>query len=259
MPIPIPMPNEACFIHIKKGGINAISAKDVLPIDEEQSVLMKCGHYVSQLLPNKETGIYEAFAVHFYPDVMRKIYEDGLPEFLKPGKVMKGAGFAAIEVSYLINRYVEDLQYYLDHPHLVNEAISIHKLKEIILLLVQTEDASKISDILKNLFTQRTVEFKEVIEAHLFSDLSFSEFAQLLNMSLATFKRQFNAIYNCPPARYIQLKRLEKARELLELSEDPITTIAFECGYKTVGHFSRKFKEVYGITPSQIRLNRSGN
>ena len=257
--LPLPMNEEACFLHIKKGNYLAYSADGSLKVNSQQSVLTKCGYYIQQVFATKNDEPFEALSVHFHPDVLKKLYKNNLPDFLTSDNEIIPSSMVLIDASTLVDKYVQDIIYYFEHPHLVNDDILSLKAKEIILLLMQTEDAPKIITILKNLFTQRTLQFKQVIENHLFSDISFEEFAQLLNMSLATFKRQFNAIYNCPPARYILLKRLERAKELLELTDQTVTSITFNCGFKTVSHFSRKFKEIYGIPPSQIRLNQTGN
>ncbi len=255
---PNPMPNEACFLHIREGAYNSISEEEYLRVPQGQSVLMKCGSYLSQMLPNRETGMYEAVAVHFHPDVLRRVYRHELPSFLHEKRQQVRSNMALIASSIPIDKYVEDILFYFEHPHLVNEDILILKTKEIILLLLQTKDAPNVLQILDHLFTERTVDFKTIIEAHICSELSLAEFAQLTHMSLSSFKRTFKSIYNSTPASYIQNRRLEKAAELLLVSDSTIGDIAFDCGFKTISHFSQKFKLTYGISPSEYRLTRSG-
>ena len=57
-------------------------------------------------------------------------------------------------------------------------------------------------------------------------------------------------------SRYILNKRLELCREALEnraLSDYSITQLAFSYGFNDAAHFSRKFKERYGISPKEYR------
>jgi len=255
---PNPMINEACFLHIREGGYHSISEDEYLSIYKGQSVLMKCGNFLSQMIPDQQTGMYEAVAVHFHPDVLRKIYANGLPSFLTNRKKKLQNNMALVNSSIPIDKYVEDILFYFEHPELANEDILILKTKEIILLLMQTKDAPNVLEILENLYSERTVDFKTIIEAHIFSEISLTEYAQLTNMSLSSFKRKFKSIYQTTPSNYIQQIRLEKSKEFLTISDQSIGDIAYECGYKTISHFSKKFKENYGISPSEFRLTRSG-
>ena len=256
--VPNPMHNEACFLHIKEGGYNSISADEFITVHTKQSVLMKCGNYVGQMLPDKRTGKYRAVAVHFHPEVLKKIYAHDIPGFLKSNTKPPASNMALVEASIPVEKYVEDVLFYFANPHLVNEDILILKTKEIILLLMQTQNAPRVLQILENLFTKRTIDFKTTIESHLFSEISIHELAQLNHMSISSFKRKFKATYGHPPLQYILLRRLEKSKELLAISDRSIGDIAFSCGFKTIHHFSKKFKASYQVSPSQYRLSLSG-
>ncbi len=251
------MPNEACFVHIRQGAYNSISEDEVLKSYQGQSVLMKCGSYLSQMVPDSETGMYEAVAVHFHPEVLRKIYEKETPSFLYKKKVYTGNNMTVIHASAPIEKYIEDILFYFDHPQLANEDILVLKVKEIILLLMQTKDASNVKTILENLFSKRVIGFKKSIESHIFSDITVRELAQLNYMSLSSFKRMFKETYDTSPSQYISTKRLEKSKELLTISDLSISAIAYDCGFKTISHFSKKFKQEYGMSPTVFKLNLS--
>ena len=89
------------------------------------------------------------------------------------------------------------------------------------------------------------------------NDISFEELAHLCNMSLSTFKRYFKKIYGATPLEYITDRRLEESKKLLATSNQAIVDIALDSGFKTMSHYSRKFKEKYGIPPSQYKLTFS--
>ncbi|WP_431129145.1 helix-turn-helix transcriptional regulator [Flagellimonas flava] len=256
---PNPMHNEACFLHVREGGYKSFSESEFLKINTKQSVLMKCGNYVGQMVSDKKTGQYQAVAVHFHPEVLRRIYGNDLPNFLvNKKKNTPRHNMALIEASIPVDKYVEDVLFYFDNPHLVNEELLCLKTKEIVLLLMQTQNAPHILQILENLFTERTVDFKTTIAAHIFSEISINELAQLTHMSLSTFKRKFKEIYQLPPQQYILGQRLAKAKDLLQVSDDSIQDIAFATGFKTIHHFSFKFKQHFGSSPSKYRLGFLG-
>jgi len=54
----------------------------------------------------------------------------------------------------------------------------------------------------------------------------------------------------------IQETKLQYAMELLDNSELSIYHIAEECGYSSPSHFFRVFREKYGITPNEYRVNK---
>lgn len=139
---------------------------------------------------------------------------------------------------------------------LVSDDILILKLKEIIILLSQTKNAGAIQLILSQLFSPTTYSFKQIIEAHLFSPISITELSDYCNLSLSSFKREFAKLYNDTPANYIKNKRLEKAAELLQVSNKRVTDIAFDCGFNDLANFTKSFHDKYQLTPTNYRLDQ---
>ena len=78
-----PMHEEACFLYIQRGSYHSISEEEMLEVMEGESILMKCGNYLGKMLSHHEDRKYAAVAIHFYPEVMKKVYEDAPPLFLQ--------------------------------------------------------------------------------------------------------------------------------------------------------------------------------
>ncbi len=247
------MPNEACFLYILKGEYDSISETERLRIEAEESLLMKCGNYTCNMLTSASSDTYQALAVHFYPDILLKIYENKLPDFLTQ-KLPLDIGMSKLNSDILIRKYIEGILFYFQTPKLVTEEVLILKLKEIILLLNQTKNAPAIRNILSNLFHPTSHSFREIIKAHFYENISLEELAILNNQSLSTFKREFKKIYNASPATYLRDKKLERSLKLLLSSNLRTTDIAYECGFSNVSHFSKSFKGKYGISPTAYKL-----
>lgn len=257
---PNPMPNEACFLHVIEGEINYYSESERINIPAKDAVLLKCGNYVARMVAAKDSKIYEAVAVHFHPEVLKKIYEKNPPEFLQEKRnVDAKISMGKINGDQLIQKYIEGILFYFDNPQLVNEEILILKLKEIILLLIQTKDAPVVHQILSSLFSPVTYSFKKIVDSHLYSNLTIAELSQLTNLSLSSFKREFKKIFNDSPANYIKNKKLDHASELLIISDIRITDIAYDCGFNDLSHFSTSFQEKFGVSPSIYRLSQKNN
>jgi len=249
--------DEACFLYMLAGENDHYSEEEHINYHKDEGVLMKCGNYMFDIIPDKDSGKGGFVAIHFYPDVLKKIYENKVPEFLKSKKKLPlQSNMALVKSSVLIKKYVESLLFYFENPALVNEELMVLKFKEIILLLLNTKDATVIIEIMHNLFSPKEFSFKDIIESHILSPLSSSDLAQLTNRSLASFKREFKKIYDDSPANYIKNKRLEKAAELLVISSIPISAIAYDCLFNDIAHFSSSFKAKYKLSPSQYRLSQ---
>lgn len=247
------MPNEACFLYIIKGEYDSISETERLRIEAEESILMKCGNYTCNMHPSKDSGTYQALAIHFYPEILLKIYENKLPSFLSQN-ISQERSMTKLNNDVLIKKYIEGILFYFQNPELATEEILILKLKEIILLLNQTKNAPAIRSILSNLFNPNSYSFREIVKAHYYENITLEELAILNNQSLSTFKREFKKIYNISPATYLREKKLDKSKELLVSTDLRTTDIAYECGFSNVSHFSKTFKNKHGISPSIFKL-----
>ena len=248
-----PMPDEACFIYIIKGENHSVSEVEKICAGAKEALLMKCGSYFAEMFSSKPNGTYEAVAVHFYPEILKKVYEKEMPSFLKSSNKSTETSMVKFKTDELLQKYFDSILFYFSNPDLVNEELMVLKLKELFLLLEKTSNAPQVKDLLSSLFSPKAFTFKEIITAHLFSNISLEQLAQLTNCSLSSFKREFKKIFNDTPARYIRNKKLEKATELLQITNLNITEITFECGFNDLAVFSKCFKEKYDTTPSDYR------
>jgi AraC-like DNA-binding protein len=255
--IPNPMPEEACFLYMLQGQINYKTENHNVSIPQNDAVLLKCGNYFSQIKNDKSVAQHQIIIIHFNSKILKSIYTSDLPKiFQNPGFIDDEIDLSVLNNEFLIQKYIENLLFYFDNPTLVNEDILLLKFKEIILLLCQTKNASTIQHIFSQLFSPTSVTFKETIESNIYSNFGLAEFANLTNLSLSSFKREFKKNYNETPASYIRNRKLEKAAELLVLSEERITDIAFDCGFNDLANFSHLFSEKHNCSPSRYRLNQ---
>ncbi len=91
------------------------------------------------------------------------------------------------------------------------------------------------------------------MEANYTFNLSIDQFAKMAERSTATFKREFYDYYHTTPGKWLRKKRLNHARLLLETCNDMVSEIAFDSGFENVSHFSRVFKESFGLSPNSYR------
>lgn len=250
-----PVAEQACFLYMLEGEMQYQSEDHHLHIPTRHSLLLNCIYSGKQI--NDTNGSKgEIVIVTFHPDVLKKIYDRELPSIFQSNNKISNQAAGKINNDFLIQKYIEGLLFYFENPCLVNDEILILKLKEIIVLLSQTQDSETLQVILSQLFSLVTYTFKQIIEANLFSQINVEELAQKTNFSVSSFKREFKKLYNDSPANYIKNKRLERAAELLLISAERITDIAFDCGFNDLANFTRSFHNKYDVTPTNYRLNQ---
>ncbi|MBN1978428.1 MAG: AraC family transcriptional regulator [Anaerolineae bacterium] len=94
----------------------------------------------------------------------------------------------------------------------------------------------------------RAVDF---VEAHLKEEIAVADMADAAGYSLYHFCRTFNGLVHHTPYDYLMRRRLsESARELLE-TDKRIIDIAFDYCFNSPETYSRAFKRMFGVQPSQ--------
>lgn len=72
-------------------------------------------------------------------------------------------------------------------------------------------------------------------------------------VSEAHFARAFKQAFGTPPHRYLLTRRIERAMALLRDTDLPVTDIAFQTGWESLGSFGRTFRDITGHSPSEHR------
>lgn len=246
--------NEACFLFIKEGESRVNSSVGNLSVYTSESVLLRCGSYFADLIQKSENQNCEVLAVHLHKDILQELYKDEVPVFLKHD--VKKNFAQKIERQDIVIHFVESLEFYFQNSELVSDELLRLKIKELILLLLQTNNAESITSLFSFLFTPREANFKEVIQAHLFSNITVSELAVLSGRSLSAFKRDFESYFKTTPASYIKNQKLMKAKDLLQSTDFSVSEICYETGFNDISHFTKLFKQKYNSTPAEFRRQK---
>ncbi|MEX6502713.1 helix-turn-helix domain-containing protein [Pseudomonas zhanjiangensis] len=98
----------------------------------------------------------------------------------------------------------------------------------------------------------------QYIELHYKEHIEQKDLAERCEMSPFRFSRLFKQTYGVGFLEYVQRKRMEEAEALLNNSEMPITTIAYQVGFQDPSYFARAFKQHFGCSPSDYRREQPG-
>jgi len=169
--------DEACFTYLKEGEISFTSPTDKAFIQTEESVLLKCGNYFADAIRKLPATTCEIIAVHLYPDILKELYKNEFPNFIKNSDIKSYS--KKIEKQSIISHFIQSLDFYFENPNLVTDELLKLKIKELILLLLQTDNAETIINLFSHLFNPRQASLFEVVQAHLYFFCFHNRISQL--------------------------------------------------------------------------------
>ncbi|MDE5417624.1 AraC family transcriptional regulator [Labilibaculum sp. DW002] len=77
-----------------------------------------------------------------------------------------------------------------------------------------------------------------------------------IGRSYSSLSKLFSEIEGTTIEKYLILQKIEKAKELLFYEELSISEIAYQLNYSSSQHFSKQFKSITGLTPSEFSDNK---
>lgn len=99
----------------------------------------------------------------------------------------------------------------------------------------------------------RVLQALNIMEQHIEDPLSCKQLAMTVEMSTRQLERLFQQYFNSTPSQYYLRMRLEQARDLLRRTSRPIMDIIMSCGFVSMSHFIKCYRERYHCTPTQER------
>ena len=83
--------------------------------------------------------------------------------------------------------------------------------------------------------------------------MSLRSMARIACPSPYHFNRTFRQVTGVPPSQFLYAMRLDTARRLLMHTQKKVIDICYDVGYNSVGTFTRRFTDLFGISPTTLR------
>lgn len=94
----------------------------------------------------------------------------------------------------------------------------------------------------------------QYIEAHfLDAGIRISDLAAKCGISEKYFTALFSSCYQMTAKQYILRKKMEYAKKMLVITDTPISDISDQCGFSCIYYFSKLFKQMVDMTPTEYR------
>lgn len=234
------------FVHQGVKELRSGPASETLGADAGSIVVMRSGaHVMSDLLPM--SGAYRSTII--------SIERETLQLLIGTVDRVDGASPAAARAHDPdLAALATTLRARLDHsPDALAQRLAIKEL------LVSTLLHSN----LRNVFAadlvgwgpehHQRIEF--VMGRHRYEPLSVPQYASMCAMSVSTFTRRFHEVYGNAPGRWLIDVRLEHAASLLATRRRSVTDVCIASGFGNLSHFTRTFKDRFGMSPSAYRTH----
>lgn len=96
-------------------------------------------------------------------------------------------------------------------------------------------------------------EILALMETNLEEPLRPGDLAKTVNISTRQLERLFRRYLSATPKKYYMDMRLQRAQHLLLQTNMSVTEVAVACGFNAASHFSRLFRQRYGMSPHKLR------
>lgn len=93
----------------------------------------------------------------------------------------------------------------------------------------------------------------DYMEEHMLEDVSIDDIAFQANASTFHFQRTFSVLTDSSVGDYLRRRRLSLAAEELTRTDTKIIDLAYKYGYDTPEAFTKAFRKLHGVSPSEVR------
>lgn len=231
------------FSFLQVGKKQVCFANISMAVNSKQSLRLKKGNWLWTEFLDPE-AIY--FCKFFF--FSEKKLTGFLSKHTNDAKLYKAeVPYFEIENDDYIASFISSLSSYTSLNQSYDRVLLALKFEEIMLYLINKYgNEFDLYSLISNVVSP----FRKIVENNVHSNLKLEEIAFLCNMSLSTFKRHFISEYKEAPGKWLQDKRLQKAKELLRTGE----LIASDIGYNKLFNFSIAFINKFGVGQKRVRL-----
>ncbi len=159
-----------------------------------------------------------------------------------------------LDKSETLAAFFHSISSYFGGSHEPDKSLLELKFKELILTIADNPKNEELLSYFGSIMDESPdATVRRVMEENFSFNLKLEVYAELCNRSLSSFKRDFHRIYGSTPGDWLLEQRLLHAHRLLTDLRRSVSEATFESGFESVSHFSRSFKNKFGVSPSALK------
>ncbi len=220
----------------------------------------------TDLFCKKRTGVYD-----FSRQINTYIADEQLPwkymwiefdglrvkEALSVTDLCKDAPVYHSHSKELREKLADEMLYIVNHP----QESSFHLIGHLYLFLdylLQSAKSTKLvsSGRMSDYYIKEAINY---IEQNFQNNISIEDIAAVCGINRSYFGKIFRNSIGRSPQEFLMNYRMVKATELLKLTSLSIADVGSAVGYENQLHFSRAFKNIYGVSPREWKTRTSNN
>jgi AraC-like DNA-binding protein len=239
------------FVHVLQGRKTWRTTQGTWTAERGQTLYIKKGASIIEQHMDEEFCVLLLFVSDsFIAHCVQEVADQLKPEPVIPENEQRALN---VESDVVLTTYFQSMLSYFSSAQRPSSTLLKHKLKELILNVLLGGKNEKLASYFRSLTRSSVPPLQEIMTANFCYNLSLEDFARLCGRSLSTFKRDFRAVFQTSPGKWLLQKRLDYAAAMLGNVTLQITQIALESGFEDVSHFTRSFKRKFGVSPSGFR------
>lgn len=196
---------------------------------------------------------WQVLAFYFPDEYIVKIWDEFNRNKLAKVSAPTDDILIEINVNEITRSFFYSIVPYFKHRFGNAEDLLELKFKELLFNIFSDPQNAALTSYINSIRNEGICRIQEVMETNYLFNLSIEELSRMANCSVSTFKRKFYEHYHTTPGKWLKHKRLENAKWLLGLGNKTISDAAYDSGFENLSHFSRIFKEAYGVPPSSFK------
>lgn len=192
-------------------------------------------------------GDYETIVISLQEDLMRRI---ALEEKIEA--YAKYTGFPNLTLpnnDFLKGYFQSIVPYARSSGAEMTDELGLLKVKEGVKLMLLS--VPELRNFLFDFSEPYKIDLQRFMLSNFYFNVPVEKFAQLTGRSLSGFKRDFQKTFGMPPRKWLQDKRLNEARHLIENKNKRPSSIYLELGFESLSHFSNAFRKKFGKAPTR--------
>jgi len=190
---------------------------------------------------------YQTIVIRLKEELLRKI---ALEEQIEIDRKYIGPSNILVPGNDFLRAFFQSLLPYVRHPEKkITTEVGMLKVKEAVYLLLDVMPGLR--EFLFDFSEPYKIDLEKFMVSNFHYNIPVEQFARLTGRSLTGFKRDFQKIFGMAPRQWLQERRLEEARYLIEKKNKKPSAIYLDLGFESLSHFSHSFKKKFGKAPTE--------